>query len=269
MTTRTDGTTYGFNSTADVLNPAMKFNTGEMATIFTIWDAGGIDTLDLSGFYTPSVIDLREGGYSSAGGFGAYSAEAAALRSTIDTTMSKDEFLKYIDAANSAAGLGARGAVYDLYFGGREGANDGVPWNEITNSVGSYLLQQNIGIAYGAVIEKAIGGHGADRINGNQADNFFTGNGGADTFIIADYSGTLPDPKLGTRTFTDTSTDTIMDFTAEDTLDLTEFGNVSAGDVLWNGTTNKLLINTDDDAEYEVTVVIHGTFNPTEDILFG
>jgi serralysin len=38
-----------------------------MATIFTIYDAGGNDTLDLSAYYTPSAIDLREGGYSSAG----------------------------------------------------------------------------------------------------------------------------------------------------------------------------------------------------------
>jgi serralysin len=46
LTTRTGDTTYGFNSTADVTNEAMKFHTGEMATIFTIWDANGNDTLD-------------------------------------------------------------------------------------------------------------------------------------------------------------------------------------------------------------------------------
>ena len=74
MTTRTGDTVYGFNSTGDVTNEAMKFHTGEMATIFTIWDAGGNDTLDLSGYATDSVIDLREGAYSSAGGWGAYDA---------------------------------------------------------------------------------------------------------------------------------------------------------------------------------------------------
>ena len=55
-------------------------------------------------------------------------------------------------------------------------------------------MGQNIGIAYGAVVENAIGGHGNDRINGNQASNVFTGNDGADTFIIADYSGNIPTP---------------------------------------------------------------------------
>jgi Ca2+-binding RTX toxin-like protein len=47
-----------------------------------------------------------------------------------------------------------------------------------------YLMENNIGIAYGAVIENAKGGEGNDRINGNQAVNHFWGNGGADTFIM-------------------------------------------------------------------------------------
>ena len=39
-----------------------------------------------------------------------------------------------------------------------------------------------------------IGGGGDDRINGNQANNELTGNGGADTFIFGEYSDiTVPD----------------------------------------------------------------------------
>lgn len=229
MSTRDGATTYGFNATSDVTNEALRFETGEMATIFTIWDGGGIDTLDLSGYYTPSIIDLREGAYSSAGGFGAYDAAAAAARSNVDS-MSRAEFLSYINPANSAAGLGARDGAYDLYFGGRAGANDGVPWNEITNSVGSYLIEQNIGIAYGAVIENAIGGHGADRINGNAANNMFTGGAGADTFVLADYTGfTVPLVTGGHSTvLDDDSIDTITDFDSGfDRIDLSEL-NVTA-----------------------------------------
>jgi Ca2+-binding RTX toxin-like protein len=73
-----------------------------------------------------------------------------------------------------------------------------------------YLMENNIGIAYGAVIENAIGGGGDDRINGNQVNNRFTGGLGADTFIIADYSGATLDGK----TFDDESVDTIVDFSA-------------------------------------------------------
>ena len=50
MTTRTGDTTYGFNATVEVTNEAMRFEEGDMATIFTIWDAAGHDTLDLSGY---------------------------------------------------------------------------------------------------------------------------------------------------------------------------------------------------------------------------
>lgn len=217
MTTRTGDSTYGFNASADVWNEAMRFHDGEMATIFTIWDADGNDTIDLSGYYTPSVIDLREGGYSSAGGYGAYDASLVGTAPTLDQ----------INANNADAGMGPRPAsLFDVYFNGVEGTNEGLSWEEITGTDDQHLMGQNIGIAYGAVIENAIGGEGNDRINGNQADNSFTGNGGADTFIIADYSGLAPLPNDPTRQITDTSTDTITDFTSgEDKIDLTSFGS--------------------------------------------
>ena len=201
MTTRTGDTTYGFNATADVTNDAMRFDPGEMNTIFSIWDAGGTDTLDLSGFYTPSIIDLREGAYSSAGGLGAYNPAWVGVD---PSTITKEDYLAFVNANNTAEGLAARTAAYDLYFGGRAGANEGIPWSDIVGK--DWLMENNIGIAYGAVIENAIGGHGNDQINGNQANNQLTGNDGADTFIIADYSGTT----LGRRTvLVDTSVDII------------------------------------------------------------
>jgi serralysin len=64
MTTRTGNTVYGFNSTAgrEVFDLALHPNS-----VFTIWDAGGHDTLDLSGFSLPSVIDLHAGAFSDTG----------------------------------------------------------------------------------------------------------------------------------------------------------------------------------------------------------
>jgi hypothetical protein len=67
----------------------------------------------------------------------------------------------------------------------------------------------------------------------------------------------------------DNSTDEIMDFgNGNDTLDLTSFAGLDLNDVLWTDATDTLLINTDNDAAYEVTVLIHGTFT-TGDILFA
>jgi len=230
--TRTGDTTYGFNATSDVWNDAMRFDTGEMATMFTIWDAGGNDTLDLSGYYTNSILDLREGAYSSAGGWGAYDP---ALLTATPADMTMEEYLAVVNAYNAAEGYPLRNGptsdptyLYDLYFEGREDINEGVPWVEIMGF--DYLMENNIGIAYGAIIENAVGGEGDDRINGNQADNQFTGNGGADTFIIADYSGVVERPigdqQSETVTIDDQSIDTIMDFSHDegDKIDLCDLG---------------------------------------------
>jgi Ca2+-binding RTX toxin-like protein len=258
MSTRAGDTTYGFNSTSDVTNEAMKFHSGEMATIFTIWDAAGNDTLDLSGYYTPSVIDLREGGYSSAGGYGAYDA------SLIGTTPT----LAAINANNAAAGMGPRSAsLFDIYFNGVSGVNEGISWKEVTGTTDQYLMGQNIGIAYGAVIENAIGGHGNDRINGNQANNVFTGGDGADTFIIADYSGVVPDPSnpLG-KTIVDTSVDTITDFhTGQDKIDLTSFGHDMVTGLSYDGSDLHFSANG-----HDYTVHLMGAaVDLSHDILFG
>ncbi len=267
LTTRTGDTTYGFNATADVWNDAMRFEAGEAATIFTIWDAGGSeDTLDLSGFYTPSIIDLREGAYSSAGGFGAYDPIQAALN--VDT-LTKTQYLSYINAANAAEGLGSRTAAYDLYFGGRAGANEGIAWNVITDSVGKYLMEQNIGIAYGAIIENAVGGEGNDRINGNQAQNDFTGNGGADTFIIGEYSDTsVPDAtdKIDwSKSVVDNSVDRILDFsrTEGDRIDLTEFG-VSSAALSYAAVTGGVQVTVERGADDVTFIVLGDSVLPTD-----
>ncbi len=64
-TTRTGDTTYGFNSNAG--NTLFDFSVNA-SPILTIYDAGGTDTLDLSGFSNRAIIDLAPGTYSSAGG---------------------------------------------------------------------------------------------------------------------------------------------------------------------------------------------------------
>jgi serralysin len=235
--TRTGNTTYGFNATADVTNDAMRFEVGEMASIFTIWDAGGTDTLDLSGYHAPSIIDLREGAYSSAGGWGSYNP---ALTGTDPSLLSKEAYLAIVNAYNAAQGFPNRlPATYDLYFGGIEGVNEGIPWSAIMGF--DYLMENNIGIAYGAVIEDAKGGEGDDRINGNQAVNHFWGNGGADTFVIADYDGTT----LAGKVINDTSVDYIEDFdrTEGDKISLCTLG-VTWADVSFDDANDLVTVNT-------------------------
>ena len=52
-----------------------------------------------------------------------------------------------------------------------------------TARVANWNAKDNLGIAYGAVIENAQGGRGNDQITGNGADNVLQGNDGRDTLI--------------------------------------------------------------------------------------
>ena len=63
--TRKYATVYGFNSTTQ--QSVYDFNINSQPVI-SLWDAGGIDTIDLSGFNTVNVLDLHEGAFSDVGG---------------------------------------------------------------------------------------------------------------------------------------------------------------------------------------------------------
>jgi len=170
LTTRTGDTTYGFNWTSDLAErPAFQITEHQLAPVFAIYDAGGNDTLDLSGYSTPSYIDLNPGSFSSAGG--------------TDHYLTLDE----INANNAAAGLPARSQfLYDVYNNGVEGVNGGVSWKSLSPGP---LMHDNISIAYGTWVENAIGGSGADTIVGNAHDNVLTGNAGADHFVETSGAG--------------------------------------------------------------------------------
>lgn len=65
-TTRTGDTTYGFNNTSGrtVFDAALNPNVA-----YTVYDSGGIDTLDYSGFFNSQVIDLNPEAFSNVGGY--------------------------------------------------------------------------------------------------------------------------------------------------------------------------------------------------------
>jgi hypothetical protein len=148
MTTRSGDTVYGFNSTAD--RAVFDFSTNTIP-IVTIWDAGGNDTLDLSGFDTDSIIDINEGAFSSAG-FNITAEQHAEWMGILGFTNDSQ-----FDAWMAVRGLGPDGRPTD-----------------------------NIAVAYGAEIENAIGGSGDDVIVGNKLANNLVGNDGDDVFITGD-----------------------------------------------------------------------------------
>ncbi|WP_315760402.1 M10 family metallopeptidase C-terminal domain-containing protein [Sphingomonas sp. Y38-1Y] len=157
MTTRTGNTTYGFNSNAG--RAAFDF-TVNTAPFVAIWDAGGNDTLDVSGYNTNQIIDLNPGSLSSIGGM--TQAEVLALS------------LDQVNANRAAAGYAPiTQATYQANI------------NAVLNDPFRGRLTDNVGIAYGAIIENAVGGGGNDTIYANAAANRIDGGAGVDTVSYA------------------------------------------------------------------------------------
>ncbi|EIK73065.1 extracellular metalloproteinase, serralysin family [Pseudomonas synxantha BG33R] len=105
--TRKDDTTYGFNSNTD--RDFLSVKSGRDKMVAAIWDGGGNDTLDFSGYTQDQKISLKDGSFSDVGG-----------------------------------------------------------------------LKGNVGIAYNAIIENAIGGAGNDLLVGNEVANQLKGGDGND-----------------------------------------------------------------------------------------
>lgn len=219
-TTRTGDTTYGFNSTAD--REVFDF-TQNINPFLTIYDAGGHDTLDLSGWTVDSVLDLREGHYSSGYGEQPVAAELNALY-----------------------GLNLPQEFWDALYAGQT-ANPG-------------FLSDNIGIAYGTVIEDGVTGSGHDTLIGNDVDNrldggggsdTYTGGGGADTFVFAD---------TGWFEF-------ITDFeSGVDSIDLSGFG-IDASNVSIAGDT--VYVDADGNGSVDLAIVSQADPVAMGDILFA
>ncbi len=144
MTTRSGDTVYGFNSTAD--RAVYDFSQNKLPWL-AIWDGGGNDTLDFSGFATNSSINLAPGSFSSGGGSGVTPLETLKAQGLLPASYTEAQYTAFRARYNSVDGL----------------------------------LHDNISIAYGATIENAIGGAGNDTILGNAVANQLTGNAGNDT----------------------------------------------------------------------------------------
>ncbi|HEV2746679.1 MAG TPA: M10 family metallopeptidase [Allosphingosinicella sp.] len=187
MTTRTGNTVYGFHANAG----RASYDLGrDPHLVFAIWDAGGRDTLDLSGYATASRIDLAEGGFSGGGGMTDHIAIAhgAVIENAVGGA--GNDLLLGNAAANRLDGGGgadrmAGGLGDDVYLVDHasdralEGASGG----------GTDMVRSSAGFTLAAGLETlvltgaAAAGTGnalANRILGNAAANLLAGERGAD-----------------------------------------------------------------------------------------
>jgi serralysin len=162
--TRAGDTVYGFNSTAG--RDVYDFSQNIFPNV-AIYDVGGNDTIDLSGFNASVFIDLRDGKFSSLGQAVPTEAEVNAARAKISA-----ETGIVLGPLSQAAISGISSGYiadneFNLWF------DTGVSGLFTTN-------RYNLAIAYGTVIENAVGGSARDLLSGNAVANSLVGNGGDD-----------------------------------------------------------------------------------------
>lgn len=111
LATRAGDTVYGFNSTAET--PAFDF-AANPRPVAAIWDGGGSDLLDLSGYGMDQTINLAAGAHSDVGGLTGNLAIAYGAVIEHATGGSGNDMLTGNGAANRLSGL----AGHDVLKGG-------------------------------------------------------------------------------------------------------------------------------------------------------
>jgi serralysin len=180
LATRTGDTVYGFNSTAE--RPWFEATTATTRLVFAVWDAGGRDTFDFSGFANDQLIDLREGFFSSVGGL--VGNVAVAKGAVIENARGgsgadwingngADNVLSGGQGADTLVGFDGRD-----YLRGNEGADSisgGAEFDDINGNQGSDTASG------GAGDDWVVGGQDQDVLSGDEGDDIVYGNLGDDT----------------------------------------------------------------------------------------
>ena len=249
MNTRTGDTVYGFNSNTD--REWYAASSSSSRVIFAVWDAGGRDTLDFSGYSQSQTIDLREGNFSNVGGLvgNVAIAQGAKIENAIGGSGSDTLYGNALDnqlAGNNGADTMYAGAGADTLDGGSgtsylrgEEGNDsivgGTVFDDIQGNTGNDTERGGSGddfvvggkdddvlfgdagadLVYGNLgSDTCDGGDGADIVRGGQGDDIVIGGAGND-FVSGDLGNDTLTGGLGAdsfHSFTGSGIDRVLDF---------------------------------------------------------
>lgn len=210
--TRTGDTVYGFNSNAG--RAVFAAVSGASKLIFAVWDAGGVDTFDFSGYSVSQTIDLQPGHFSSVGGLVGNVAialnvgiENAIGGSGVDTVTGNalSNWLEGLGGGDLLSGLAGDDTLFgddgpdQLYGGdGNDHLNGGRDGDFIDGAAGydivryddaSSAVTVNLAIGAGAgtaagdsyvSIEGVVGSNFSDLLVGDAGDNVLYGQAGDD-----------------------------------------------------------------------------------------
>lgn len=262
-TVRTENTTYLNNSTAGgYLDRLDEFNN----VAFTIFDEGGVDTIDTSDATVAQTIDLRQGAHSDVFGREGNMTIAMGTRieraiggSAADTIIGSEGNNRLIGGAgfDTLSGRGGRDTLF-----GRQGqdrleggdADDTLRGNgsgdDLFGGSGADMMLGGVGADY------LSGGDDADVLRGGLGDDTLFGNGGADVLKGSWGNDTLTGGN-GADTFkfkTGTGSDTITDFQdGLDVIQITEGASSIADLTITSSGTSTLVRFADVTIELENT----------------
>lgn len=260
-TTRADNTTYGFNSNAG--RDVYDFNKNPYPML-SIYDAGGTDTIDLSGFTVGQFVDLHQGAFSSIGGAPASLAQTNADRAQWNADSGSHATSDPNDPAGFYYLAPITQSAYDSLINtrlpiiqGRIAATTGVQGIGATE-------YNNFSIAYGTIIENATGGSARDLLWGNEVANVLKGMGGND--VIDGYEGA--DTYIGgagTDLFVFHNVETgdhVADFTSGEKVDLSKIdaNSLMGGDQAFKFVGDKAFSHTAGELRYDGTT-LYGDVN--------
>ena len=229
--TRTGDTTYGFNNNSGraVFNASLG-----TITAYTVFDSGGIDTLNYSGFFQDQNISLVQESFSNVGaGIGnitiAFGTVIENLLSgsgnDVLTGNSADNLINGGGGNDVINGGGGNDTLIGFYgndtLNGGAGAGDtasyasasaGVNVNLATSAASSIAASDGalVGVDSLNDIENIIGGDFGDILVGNSVANQITGGAGADMLTGGAAADTFRDTASGLNG------DTITDFATGD-----------------------------------------------------
>ena len=162
LSTRAGDTVYGFNSTAD--RDVFDFELNPLPVI-AIWDGGGVDTLDLSGFQGDSRIDLADGAFSDVAGMTSNLAIANNAYIENATGGGGNDSIVGNEFDNILRG----GAGNDVLSGEQADFWLGAAWDE--DNTPSWVLDDN---------DELYGGGGEDTLRGGWGDDLLRGDANSD-----------------------------------------------------------------------------------------
>ena len=187
LNTRTGDTVYGFNATAD--RPWFIASDAGAQLIFAVWDAGGNDTFDFSGFGVAQTIDLREGFFSNVGGLvgNVAIAKGASIENAIGGAGA--DLITGNALANHLVGGGGNDTLQGL--GGADLLDGGTGTNALDGGDGSDTVSY-AWASVGVVVDVSLTGvqntgassdtlAGIENLVGSDHDDVLTGDGGANT----------------------------------------------------------------------------------------